>query len=120
MRMSDPGQEEFARIFGFDPSTPRDELTGSIPEALMLMNSTLISQLINDRSPTSTISRLSTQVITDQDVISEMYLTAVGREPTAGELKVATEYLRSAGNLREGLEDLLWALVNSPEFMCKR
>lgn len=120
MRQSDPGQEEFARVFGFDPSTPRDELTGSIPEALMLMNSTLISQLISDRSPTSTISRLSTSVITDQDVISEMYLTAVGREPTASELEVAADYLQSSGNLREGLEDLLWALINSPEFMCKR
>lgn len=120
MRQVDPGRDEFARVFGFDPSTPRDELTGSIPEALFLMNSGQLGRLISDRSPTSTISRVSTQVISLQDVVSELYLTAVGREPSVSELQVGVDYVRSSDNVREGLEDLLWALINSPEFICKR
>jgi hypothetical protein len=120
MQRLDPGQEEFARVFGFDPSTPRDELTGSIPEALFLMNSPMLSQIIASRGEQNVLTRISTQVLGEEDVVRELFLTAVGREPEEGELKIATDHLMGISNFREGLEDLLWALVNSPEFASRR
>jgi hypothetical protein len=120
MQRLDPGREEFARIFGFDPSTPRDELTGSIPEALFLMNSQMLSQIVATPGEQNMLTRISTQVLGEEDIVRELFLTAVGREPEEGELKIATDHLTGGGNFREGLEDLLWALVNSPEFASRR
>ena len=119
MRM-DPGRDEFARIFGFDPSTPRDELTGSIPEALFLMNSELLSRILTMPGANNVITRISTNVLGEEDVVREFYLTTVGREPTDGELSIASEHIGSSASLREGLEDLFWALLNSPEFGSRR
>lgn len=120
MQRMDAGREEFARIFGFDPSTPRDELTGSIPEALFMMNSSLLSRVISTQDNANLITRLSTTVLAEEDIVAELYLSSLGREPTEGELKIAMEHLKTSPDLREGLEDLLWALLNSPEFFARR
>ena len=120
MQRSDLGREEFARIFGFDPSTPRDELTGSIPEALFMMNSSLLSRVIATPDSANLITRISTTVLAEEDIVGELYLSSLGREPTDGELEIAMEHLKTSPNLREGLEDLLWALLNSPEFFTRR
>ena len=120
MSRMDPGREEFARIFGFDPSTPRDELTGSIPEALFMMNSEMLSRIIRTPGNTNVITRISTSVLGEEDVVRELYLTTVGREPSDGELSIAMEHIDSGAGLREGLEDVFWALLNSPEFGSRR
>lgn len=120
MRGQDQGREEFARVFGFDPSTPRDELTGSIPEALFMMNSQMLSRILQAPGDTNVITRISTSVLGEDEIIREMYLMTVGREPSEGELTTAMDYLKSTSPLREGLEDLYWVLLNSPEFISRR
>lgn len=111
---------QFGTVFGFDPSTPRDELTGSIPEALFMMNSIQIHQFIQSTDPNSTINRISNSVVSDSDVIHELYVVALGREPLPEEVRLAMSYLSDATTRREGLEDLLWALLNTSEFQSKR
>ena len=120
MQKLDQGREEFSRIFGFDPSTPRDELTGSIPEALFMMNSQLLSRTIESGASGNLINRISSSVLADEDIISELYLSAVGREPNTAEISIAMNHLSSGSGVRDGLEDLLWALLNSPEFCSRR
>ncbi|MFN8708136.1 MAG: hypothetical protein ACK50J_15775, partial [Planctomyces sp.] len=66
-----------------------------------------------------TVSRILSTVQSDDDAVRELYLLAVGREPTDGELEVARGYLKD-GERRGSMEDILWALVNSPEFRSKR
>ena len=44
-------RNQFDQVFGFDPSTPRDEVTGSIPQALLLMNGPQINRAINGNRP---------------------------------------------------------------------
>ncbi len=44
------------------------------------------------------------------------FLRTVSREPSDEELDRAVTYLRQAPSVRRGLEDLLWALVNTKEF----
>ena len=46
---------------------------------------------------------------------ARLYQHAVGRKPTAGELKLAEE-LVGAPAKKEGVEDLLWAMAMLPEF----
>ena len=49
--------------------------------------------------------------------LEELYLAAFARQPTAQERQTALDYLRRQPNLQRGLEDLLWTLVNTREFM---
>ena len=119
-RTQDQGRQQFAATFGFDPSTPKSDLTGSIPEALFLMNSTLLHNFIKADSPNSPIARISRQVLSDQDVVSELYLHTLSREPVATELAICMEFLRQAPTRREGLEDILWSLLNSSEFQSRK
>jgi len=116
----EPGREEFSRIFGFDPSTPREDLTGSIPEALFMMNSQLLASIIAMPGETNILSQISMSVLAEEDIVGELYLRTFGREPTEGELKIAMDYLNSSTQPRSSLEDLLWVLLNSPEFCSRR
>lgn len=119
-RSNDQGRTQFATTFGFDPSTPQADLTGSIPEALFLMNSPILNQFINADAPNSLINRISQQVLTDEDVVRELYLTTLGREPKDSELTICITSIASALSRKEGFEDVLWALLNSSEFQTKR
>jgi hypothetical protein len=61
--------------------------------------------------------------------IRELYLAAYSREPTADEVKIAETHLMKPRNdaagkpldsqraKRNGYEDLLWALLNTKEFL---
>ena len=48
-----------------------------------------------------------------------LYLAILSRPPTRAETATVEEYLRpsSGGNFRAGVDDLVWALVNSKEFL---
>jgi hypothetical protein len=51
--------------------------------------------------------------------VEEVYLTAFGRFPDAGERRVAERVFEQRGHRRQAVEDLLWALLNTPEFVFK-
>ena len=111
---------QFAAVFGYDPSDRRDEISGSIPQALLLMNSPLISRAVNGHDKKTDLGKLLASVSADDDVAVELYLRCFGRGPNADELRVATDYVRSAGDRATGFEDVFWALINSPEFLHRR
>ncbi len=51
------------------------------------------------------------------EVIQEIYLRTVSRFPTADEMKRAKEDLASAKDPVDGVRDVLWAMLNSREFL---
>jgi hypothetical protein len=51
------------------------------------------------------------------DVIEELYLTTLSRLPSEEEKQKALTWLARAATPREGTQDLLWALINSREFL---
>ena len=106
---------KFAQVFGFDPSTPRDEVTTSIPQALAMMNSPIINRALEARRPWGLGELL--RKYNDEGVVRELYIRALGREPSRAEIIDNLKYVRDAGSRREGFEDILWALVNSTEFI---
>jgi hypothetical protein len=55
---------------------------------------------------------------TDDELIDELYMSTGARMPSPAERSVARRTL--AGDRRRGTEDLLWALLNSPEFLVNR
>jgi hypothetical protein len=53
-----------------------------------------------------------------QDLINNLYLRILSRHPTEAEVrKAAAYYQSSAGNKREALGDIVWALINGAEFI---
>jgi hypothetical protein len=50
-------------------------------------------------------------------IIEELYLTAYARRPTAVELKRTLDYVGGLDDKTKALEDVLWVIVNSKEFM---
>ena len=52
--------------------------------------------------------------------VEELYLGVLARTPTDAEQQRAERYLKSVGNRQEAVEDLVWVLVNSTEFITKR
>jgi hypothetical protein len=50
-------------------------------------------------------------------VVEELYLATLSRPPRTEELKQALQDVLAAPTAREGVEDLLWVLVNSREFL---
>jgi hypothetical protein len=112
-------ESNFERIFGFDPSTPTEDVAGTIPQALFLMNSPIITQAIRSSGDTM-LARLLGSYKDDRLVFDELYLKAHSRRPTAGEWEIFSKYRKSVPDRGEVFEDLLWSLVNSTEFISER
>lgn len=109
----------FGLIFGFDPSTPQEDITGTVPQALYLMNSTTLNALIRARGNTR-LARILRDFPEDKDAVSEIYLLVLSRDPSKNEQKICREYVAEVGNRSEAFEDLMWSLLNSSEFLSKR
>lgn len=110
----------FNYVFGYDPSESRDEVSGSIPQALALMNSPQLGAALKAGDKKGGIGKLLANEADDRAVTQELYLRVLAREPTAKEMKTAVAYLAKVGNRAEGFEDLTWALLNSAEFLHRR
>jgi hypothetical protein len=51
------------------------------------------------------------------EIIEELYWIALSRAPNATELQQASESLSVPEQREQGVEDLIWALINSQEFL---
>ena len=108
---------QFAGVFGYDPSDRRDEISGSIPQALLLMNAPQVNRGINAGNRNTELGRLIAEVRDDDEVAEELYLRCLAREPNEKELAVCREYVRDASDRAAAFEDIFWALINGAEFL---
>ncbi len=86
-------------------------------QALLMMK----SNVVNDRVLASAKGRVADLIgstRTDDEIIDELYLATSASTPSPAERSVARRTL--AADRQRGTEDLLWALVNSPEFLVNR
>ncbi|QDU82372.1 hypothetical protein Pla110_41270 [Polystyrenella longa] len=117
-KQGDASRNQFQTLFEYDPSEDSAEISGTIPQALFLMNSPTINNQIENRR--SFVQSLLKQKLSQSDSISEIYLQILGREPDAGELELIAVYIQDSPNPEEAYEDLVWSLINSAEFLTKR
>lgn len=109
----------FETEFAFDPSLKPDEVEGSIPQALLLMNNPAVNDRIQARGR-NLLGRILASYEKNDDALRTLYLRALARKPTDRELDRCLAYIDKTGKRAEAFEDILWALVNSTEFQTKR
>jgi hypothetical protein len=108
----------FFRIFGrpVRATVCECERSGqpSISQALHLLNSPEIAAKIGHHRGRA--RKLAATDMTSDEIIEDLYLTTLARFPTADEQKLMQQAFDS-GNRRAATEDILWALMNSKEFV---
>ncbi len=112
---------QFNTAFGYDPSQRRDEIAGSIPQALAMMNDTRFNAAMRGTGRTM-LARLLAEIKDDKALVQELYLKTLAREPSQSELTTCLLFVKQVGNdtpakRTEAFEDILWGLVNSTEFL---
>ncbi len=108
------------RTFGYDPSVRRDEVAGSIPQALWMMNAGPLSRALRGQNPDTMLGRLLRASSDDRSVLVELYLRSLAREPKPSEIDICRAYITATNDRVAAFEDILWALVNSTEFLSRR
>ena len=86
----------------------------TVTQALHLMNSRELDGRV--RSDESRANRLAASKLAASEIVDELYLATYSRVPNDGEREYAVGLIESAENRRAVLEDLMWAMINSPEF----
>ena len=97
-----------------DPPCERTTDT-TVVQALHLMNAPGLAAKIT--TDTGRAAKLSAGKSTPTEIVEELYLSAYCRKPTADESAACIARFAKPGTGRRiATEDLLWALINTPEF----
>lgn len=124
-------QDPFAANRGFDqsrqaflekfraPTQGATEYESGIPQALTLMNGANIRQA-TDLAQSDLLVALDAPFFTDEKRVEVLFLSTLSRMPNDEERAKFVSYVEqggSSGNNRQALGDVLWALLNSAEFI---
>lgn len=85
---------------------------GSVPQVLALMNGTVTEYLTGSNSK---VVRDLEVLDAPEDKVRAIYFTMLSRYPSEDEQKMGVDILDEYGD--DGIRDLAWALMNSPEFL---
>jgi hypothetical protein len=101
--------------------------SASLAQSLHLMNASDVKAKLT--ASNGRAEQLTKSEMPEPKRIRELYLAAFSREPTADEVRIAEAHLLKPRNdadgkaldsqraKRNGYEDLLWALLNTKEFL---
>ena len=109
-------QKSITDTFDQNPSIPQRDLEGSVQQALLLMN----SPGLHDRLAKGPLKNELLKLTDDRELVREAFLAVLARTPTDDESSRYVSYLRELGNRDEAIDDIVWVLINSAEFITKR
>jgi len=99
-----------------DPPCERTSDT-TVVQALHLMNAPkLHDKVIAD---SGRAAALASRKISDAELVEELYLLVYSRFATADEKNTCLKLLQKGPTRRQVVEDLMWAMINTPEFTFK-
>ena len=110
---------QFGLLYGVDPSTPNDDILGTIPQALFLMNSPQLNRAMSVGGNT-VLGKILSSTPDNRQALLALYVRVFSRGPTAKELQTCLRYIELAGDRQVAFEDILWSLINSTEFITRR
>ncbi len=91
------------------------ESNATMVGSLFLANHPQIHQKI--KAADGRLAQIMKQLTKDEEVIDELYLTTLSRFPTMTERQTVLRYIDGAPSKQIAMEDLLWTLLNSKEFL---
>jgi hypothetical protein len=103
----------FVYTFEDDEMNESENFSGTITQALMMMNSDL-AEKVSEKKPGNVISQVLSRINNESERIDYLYLNSLSRYPTKSE---RTKLLSEAAEDEKFYEDLQWALINSSEFI---
>jgi hypothetical protein len=90
----------------------------TVVQTLHLMNSEDLHDKVTDDSGRA--DELARSDRTPRQIVEELYLSIYSRRPSAEELDIGEDLYENEGaDRRRATEDLMWALLNTPEFVLK-
>ena len=100
-----------------DPPCERTSDT-TVVQVLQLMNSPNLHRKVT--ADGSRAARLAASTKTPREIVDELYLLVYSRLPTEDERTVCLRvFAEKDATRRQAAEDLMWALINTPEFVFK-
>ena len=100
-----------------DPPCERTSET-SVVQALHLMNAPKLHAKVT--SDKGRAAELAASKLSNKEVVDELYLIVYARYPSEQERKTAMGVFERPGtSRRQAVEDLMWAMLNTPEFLFK-
>ncbi|MDY3561156.1 DUF1549 and DUF1553 domain-containing protein [Gemmata sp. JC673] len=107
------------RIFGRPPRTTACDceraMEPALPQTLFRMTDAAV--LAKFTSGTGRVAKLAKSKLSPEEIVDEAFLSTLSRLPTTKEKADGLEHLKGAKNRTEGVTDLVWALVNTREFI---
>jgi hypothetical protein len=89
--------------------------SGSIFQVLTLANHPRMWEKIKE--PTGRVAKLAKSAADDGSKIDELFLATLSRLPTEAERDACVKFVKSADTPEKGLQNVLWSLVNTREFL---
>lgn len=116
-RVRSPELAQIFRVFGRPARTSTCDCERSMepaaPQTLFLMSDPhVLKKIAGGR-----LKALLADKKTDQEVIDELFLAALGRFPSDKEKQATLDHLKNAKDRQTGFVDATWALINTREFI---
>ncbi|MFO0863450.1 MAG: DUF1549 and DUF1553 domain-containing protein [Gemmataceae bacterium] len=87
----------------------------TVVQTLYLSNHPKVREKI--ANPKGRVAQILEKIAGDDQRIDELYLWTLSRLPTEDEKRTCLAYLKESPTPRRGLEDVLWSLINTREFL---
>lgn len=111
--------QQFVVAFDNDENDEATTFNGTIPQALMMMNSELIEKAVSVERGSFLFETFASPGNETQKM-QDLYMAALSRKPTRTEISTAQRLVKGyRGPQGKGMayQDLFWALLNSNEFI---
>ena len=108
---------QFQRSMATDDAEEETQFNGSMRQSLIMMNGDLMRRAVSSQHE-GLLRRVVQSDLKLDEKIEHLFLAALSREPSKRELDAARKIVaNNRGNDAAALEDMLWALLNSNEFI---
>jgi hypothetical protein len=91
------------------------ESDSNLSQALQLIGGATVNGKLHEDS--GRMAQLAKSQKSPEEIVRELYVVALARQPNATEVAAALKHLGAASDRRQAIEDLGWVLINSKEFL---
>ena len=114
--------DQFLELFGKTPRLLATDTERScecnLGQAFQLISGVTVNDMLAGQE--NRVGRLLAAGKSDSEILQELYWTALTRSPSSEELNQLLPLLHQAKDKRQEFDDILWALLNSKEFLFRK